>query len=763
MSSIDNLVEHKSALAQARRARDAFERKSVLNSQVEEHIEAGWEVDRTLKTRTRMRKAKTPYKHLEDRFWSILYRMQFPVLSGPGGAHFRDAQGRLTDQIDAFAQDDDVMILAECKYIGSRTSRVNYAEVIGRLHGLREPASRYSRQTSTKRKVAPCLIVDGGYPNELAIQRAEQLGVPILTKADLDYYDEVVNHLGPAARYQFLADLLPGKEVDGLRLTVPAIKGKMGDKTYYTFSIHPSDLLKISYVSHRMKGHGSDSKAYQRMVNRGRLKSIRQYITEGGVFPTNVVANLSERPQFDIGEQHAKHNDNSRFGWLTLEPKYRSAWIIDGQHRLYAYSGHSAASKDFLSILAFEQLDESTQANMFVDINSKQKSVPPSVLNVLYSELNWQSSDPKDRAQAVVSRAIQRLGEDDSSSPFYGRIQQSEHSRNPYQSVTITALFNKLGSPGFFYERKRGSKNMAFGPLWFEADNTQMVRRVQTIVNRWFGIIREHNTDWWELGKAPGGGLCMNDSVVAHLDVLMTVFEHLRDEEKLDWLDASSEELASAIEPYANSVGSFLENMDEDARREYRTYRGSQGQKYLSRTMQAWLRTQFTDFNPVGLDDFMESQKAENKTRAKELLDDLELLIKSTVIDILKEEYSGSEDAWWLEGVPSAIRMDVSQRREEDKRAGGAEENYLYLIQYYEIINKKWAIFETLFGLGSSNKRKDERLKWLKEINGWRNVISHPSKGKGISAEEVRQIEEILTQIKVKVSTYYEGQEMTAD
>lgn len=764
MAKIDNLVNRNDAARQARQASDLYDRKSIPHSEVAVHLEQGWHEDRRLKTRTRIKKQKEPFKVLEDRFWSILYKMEFPTLSGLGGALFRDEQDRVTDQIDVLAQDEDVLILAECKFIGTKSTRINYSEVIGRLHGLREPAARMSRQGEHKWRIAPCLVVDGGFPNELAVQRSQQLGVPILTRTDLDYYEELVKHLGPAARYQILADLLPKKDVEGLRLTVPAIRGRMGDKTYYTFSMHPSDLLKISYVSHRMKGHGSDSTAYQRMVKKSRLNSIKEYISEGGVFPTNIVANLDERPRFDIAQQDERHGDEARFGWLTLQPKYRSAWIIDGQHRLYAYSGHAAASRDLLSVLAFEQLDEAAQANMFVDINSKQKSVPPSVLNALFSELHWYSDDPKARTQAVISRTIQRLNEDDVTSPFYGRIQQGEQSGDHYRSLTIAALFNKLDSSGFFFERKRGSHNMAFGPFWYEADNGHMVRRVQAVLNRWFGIVRDHNQEWWELGKAPGGGLCMNDSVVAHLDVLMEVFAHLKADKQFDWLEATNDELAESIKPYADSVGAFLASKDEQERREYRSYRGSQGQTYLSRTMQAWLREHFADFRPAGLDEFLESQKAENKSRAKELLDELELLVKNTVIAVLKEEYPDGDD-WWLDGVPAAVRFDVSRRREEDKRAGGPEENYLFLIQYYEIISnsKNWKLFDRIFGLGSASNRKDDRLSWLKDVNNWRNIISHPSKGKGISSEDVHRLEEILNEVKRKSDDFYESHAVLAD
>ena len=61
------------------------------------------------------------------------------------------------------------------------------------------------------------------------------------------------------------------------------------------FAIAPSYLLKIAYVSHRMKGKGSDINTYQRMMRRSRLNKIREFIEEKGVFPTNIVVNIDPK------------------------------------------------------------------------------------------------------------------------------------------------------------------------------------------------------------------------------------------------------------------------------------------------------------------------------------------------------------------------------------------------------------------------------------------------------------------------------------
>src|SRR5207253_5059379 len=122
--------------------------------------------------------------------------------------------------------------------------------------------------------------------------RAQHANVVLLDEQDLAYYETLIGHLGSAAKYQFFSDLMPGKEIPGLRIRVPAIRHKMGGTHCYTFAASPEYLLKICYVSHRSKGKASDVDAYQRMVQKSRLSKIRKYISENGYFPTSILINL---------------------------------------------------------------------------------------------------------------------------------------------------------------------------------------------------------------------------------------------------------------------------------------------------------------------------------------------------------------------------------------------------------------------------------------------------------------------------------------
>ena len=151
-------------------------------------------------------------------------------------------------------------------------------------------------------------------------ERSKQANIQIFDEKDLEYYQQLVHHIGPAARYQMLADMLPGKTIPGLSIRVPAVRTKMGGVFCYTFSISPEYLLKISYVSHRKKGKASDINTYNRMLTKKRLSDIGQYITDNGIFPTNIVINI-EQKRLDFQRVHQETDkdrdpDSGVLGWL---------------------------------------------------------------------------------------------------------------------------------------------------------------------------------------------------------------------------------------------------------------------------------------------------------------------------------------------------------------------------------------------------------------------------------------------------------------
>lgn len=759
-----NVVQREELIGLARKRRLSTERLTVGREEIDRYIAQGWELVQERKRTAVVTRQKLLSTHLEDRVWSLLYKMDFGWMSGYGGAELAVKPGEssdITNQIDVVAIDDEVCIAIECKSMQERGRRPHFQQELAKHAVTRERLQQAVRGDEGEKRVLVLAVWTFNAilsTNDKA--RAEDLGILLLNEHDLNYYENLVFNLGPAARYQFLAELIPGKPVPGLKITVPALQTEMGGHRCYMFSISPEYLLKIAYVSHRVRGRRSENPPYQRMIQRSRLKRIAKYISErDALFPTNVVVSLepSEKgkrgsgAQFDRGRQEDK-TEGATWGWLTLRPAYKSAWIIDGQHRLYAYSGHAKASTSSLLVLAFESLPGSVQQKLFIDINAEQRKVKRSLYQELYKDLHKDSRDPKKRTLAFISETIQDLN-DDPDSPLFDRILLAEGERTDTRCISLASLFTALDKPGFFYRTGRGSQINQWGTFWDASKReSAIVQRSLTILNSWFSKVSERVPDWWDVGAGEGGGLAMNDGVAVILGVLRSVIDHL-DAGRNPLASHTTAEVVTRLSPYAEALGDHFAAMSSEQRASFRSaLRGTQGQTAGVRHAQQSLHERFPDFEPDGLEEFLEREKARTNDRAVILINDIERVLSRAVVAILKEHYGLDGDRWWWDGVPKKVRDDASKLQNEDKNSRGSGSAYFMLIHYRSIITENWPLFQSLFGRGKGNLSKDRRTEWLVKVNEIRHIADHPSSQAAVSFEELAELKEYQEWLHARVS-----------
>jgi DNA sulfur modification protein DndB len=156
------------------------------------------------------------------------------------------------------------------------------------------------------------------------------------------------------------SEMLPIKEVLGLRIRVPAIRGKMSSgHNFYSFSVNPEFLLRIGFVLRRTDTDLEASESYQRLVTRKRLQDVGKFIDGGGYFPNSIIVDIETkrtRPlKFELAS-HIEHDSDTSMGVLHLPKAYRSAFIIDGQHRLLGYSNTKSKSHHTVPVVAFENM-----------------------------------------------------------------------------------------------------------------------------------------------------------------------------------------------------------------------------------------------------------------------------------------------------------------------------------------------------------------------------------------------------------------------
>lgn len=772
---LENVMPSKELHALYRSRNKSFETKSVHPKLVDEAIADGWSLLKKNSTSVRLQRPKPLSTHFEDRIWSMLFRMQFEHLSGAGGAKLlldpRNESGP-RNQLDVVGIDSELVLAIESKTSERFVKRPQFQEELAKLVAFRDRLTKSVASqwpSSHKRQTALIFFVCNINLTDNDRERARQANVFLFDEADLAYYEKLASHLGPAAKYQFFADMLPGKTIPGLEIKVPAVKTKMGKYNCYTFPISPEYLLKISYVSHRSKGKASDIATYQRMISKGRLKQIREYITDQGIFPTNIVVNLDKKC---IDFQRTKQENTTEemeasgtSGWMHIRPAFKSAWVIDGQHRLFAYSGHSRAKTAHVAVLAFEGLPPSTQARLFVDINAKQKSVKPSLLQELFAELHWDADAPATRVQAIVSKAVRVLDEE-KDSPLYGRVQTADATKDFQRCVSLASLFKALEKSDFFIRKEVKGGVIEYGPLW-AGDNQSTLIRTVALVKGWLGKLKEGAPEWWDLGSAEGGGFAMNDSITACVNVLRSVLLHLESSGRKLLRLSDAELVEAVVAPYGEAVANYFANLSLDDRKRYRDLRGVQGQTTRTRRLQQAIRGKVPSYNPSGLDDFINSEKEQTNLKAKLIIDRLEVMLKKVVTEELKQEFTTDANAWWQEGVPQKVRLEVAQRQESDNNRRGSREAYFDLIDYKTIATNNWSLFQQLVGFGKGNDSKDKQTKWLQEVNEWRKQVAHASSGVILSLDSLAQLEGYFERLKEKISSLGDGLEesdaMTSD
>lgn len=717
---IENVHHRDQLLTEWKRRQINYEQASVPTSSVPKYESEGWIEIKRGKQKTRIKRFKSIPVQVEDRIWTVLYKMGFLHLNGEGGAKLRQ-NDTVWNQIDALAYDDDTALVIECKSAEQLKSKEDLQKDMALLEQHRNNISQILRTTNeTKVRVGSILVLFDINLSETEIERAKASRITLIDATALDYYERLVEHTGSASKYQLLGEVFAGQDIDGLKITIPAVEARLGKNTIYTFAITPSHLLKLAYVAHRSRGELGVEGAYQRMVKKSRLQAISEFIDEGGIFPTNIVINFNEMKKdnksglrFEQTNQPYDSVSNVRLGWLHLPARYQSAWIIDGQHRLFAYSGNKWADKSTLNVTAFDGLDAGEQSYLFTKINSEQKKVSGNLLTELDADINWNSPDEEKQAHSIATKAVMSLAQR-STSPFYHRILMADEVSSSTKCISLKSMTDALKSkPGLFLVRKQYNKWVELGPLWaVKPEHT--LRRTKTVISEWFSSVREDAASVWDRGREEGGYLAMNNGVVVCIQLLNSVFEHLASK-GIKCNALKDEELVSHIRPFGKIVGEFFATRTSPELAQMRRQVGTTGQTEIRRIVQKAIQEEIADFEPEGLDKWLANRADDKVDDAKSRIQSIEIRLRKKIVDMLQESFGHDRDLWWFE-VPKDVRVATAKAKEQDNSNKGDSENYLTFKDYRKIILGQWQdLFQPVFSYGTTGN-KIERTEWLAKI-----------------------------------------------
>jgi DNA sulfur modification protein DndB len=396
------------------RKKDYIEMK-VSTDEEGKYLNQGYEVKSRFKNgNSDLHKKKSIGDRFEDEVWLLFKDMGFIELN-KGELRIditsHGAERKKRKQIDVFAKAEKDVFVIECKakeMLGPKTLAKDIAEI----KNLKNRITRTIREHYEQNDIRITFLICTKNITVSENDESDAKGADIIIWKDdeIRYFTNLSKIIGFSAKYQLFAKLYSGDEIPEFIQSVPAIKGKVGGKSYYNFMIEPEKLLKIAYVHHRSpikKDENMDENAYQRMLNKGKLKQIDEFIMKDGFFANNIIVNFTKDVKFESIPRSG--DEKMSLGYLKLPHYYASAWIIDGQHRLYGFSNNEKRFSDTVPVLAFERLEEGEQGRLFIEINKNQKSVESNLLWDLYGDIFEDSSDTKEIRLWTISTIAKNL------------------------------------------------------------------------------------------------------------------------------------------------------------------------------------------------------------------------------------------------------------------------------------------------------------------------------------------------------------------
>ena len=210
----------------------------------------------------------------------------------------------------------------------------------------------------------------------------------------------------------------------------------------YTFIMAVKDLANISYVA--VRGKDEEEGAVQRVLNRQRISSIKNYVLNDNMFVNTFVLNWTNVDSLpSITDEY-----------IDIPIAFASAQLIDGQHRLEGLKlaireKPEIAERNIIVSMAIN-LETVDAAKIFLNINSEQKPVPRSLIYDLYGVTAEDRNFAVNRATDIAEILNQNV-----DSPFYNVIKYPGAPRGKGKldlSTVVNALKVHVDHGGKFEE-----------------------------------------------------------------------------------------------------------------------------------------------------------------------------------------------------------------------------------------------------------------------------------------------------------------------
>ena len=397
-------------------------------------------------------------------------------------------------------------------------------------------------------------------------------------------------------------------------------------------------------------------------------------------------------------------------------------------------------------VLAFEKLEATKEAELFMTINHEQKSVSPSLLITLQADLKLGSTDPREAISALASGLLRALNADNTS-PFYSRFAKPGIPPTEFQNLTVAEIVKGLTRSNLL--GRAISKKTRVPGLLSAATDAETIKRARKVINGYFKPIMEANLDRWNSGRT--AYICVNPGMRAHLQLMSEILNYLASKHildpQVDSPDKMVDELAEFIRPICEFVGNASpKSIEQRFARRF----GEGGVRDYEYNLIDLISTKYPDFGSKDYKDFKANQSDARVDQAARDLEDVQNAVSLICIETLKsvhgtQEMASGEKAYWEIGIDSADIKEKAYKKQQSepvaKRA--LREAYIDFIDYVKIIKQanNWGHLEPILSIPlPGEKGKKYYLDWMDKVNELRRVTAHRSPYRSFKDEDFETI-----------------------
>ncbi len=709
-----------------------FDTISVSHNEVADYEKKGFSTVRSSVRKTTLSRKKDHGVQFEDDVWCMFYKLGFRIMNSDENLVVQWGPNKEdTQQLDVVAVGDDAIFVVECKAALSSVSH-SFKTELNKMEQYMYGITESLRQIYGKEKRVKFLFATRNYRvNDEDTARMANAGIFHLNDNSYNYISNLIKSYKESVIYQFYGLMFKDELINTEEIKIPVLRGKMGERNYYIFSIEPSTLLKIGFVLHRTRVNDSMAPTYQRLLVPSRLKGITKFIDGGGYFPNSIIINFgsaNDKLKVKFTSIKTETDSQSEFGFLRIPNAYGIAYIIDGQHRVYGYAQSQHKEDSTIPVVAFEDMESEEQLKIFMEINENQKAVSPSLRLDLEEDLYWKSSRLDSRMKALRSSIIKSLAAN-SNNVLYNRISVGEDPSLLAFKPFDTALGRSGLIPKATSTQWTGDTDICIYNT-NETDTDKAMKdsrkRITQFIDGGYNIADAIMTE-----EVKQDYLFSNRATFAFIALLGSLHTYLI---KINTINPQSSipERIAAIEPYIKHLAFSLNELSDEENRTIKGVLGQGADTFWLRSYQNIINRKFSEYAPEELLEWKETQDQSLQQEGAERKADIKKQLRVLLFDRLEMVY-GSK---WMNNI-AILRNTVEGRiikeygdNDDFDMSEYDWKDYLEISEYREVIDKNFSYheFEEVFAIniGLAFKSKKDKL-------GWMSLISEP-KGKKSSA-----------------------------